>query len=402
MSFFRNINVADFAWVGVAPITSRYFADYGATTVRVESNLRPETLRFGAPFRDGKPTVNGSPFFANFNAGKYGMSLNLKHPRAKEVAARLLRWADIMTDSFTAGSMKRLGLDYEWARSVNPSIIYISSTNQGQTGTYRSHPGFGTQLASLSGFISLSGWPDRTPAATWGAYTDWINPKFGVAFLTAALERRRLTGQGMYIDQSQMEGALQFLAPWLLDYTVNGRVANRQGNRTSRGAPHNAYPCAGEDRWCVITVFNDAHWTALKKAMGDPAWASEPRFGTVLGRKRNEEELDVLIGGWTQALDAHEVMRALQAEGVPAGVVQSGKDLFEDPQLKHRGHYVEHDHCAIGRHHYDSFAFRLSELDGGPQGPGPCLGEHNDILYRDILGYSEEELAELIIDGVLD
>ena len=401
-SVFEGLKVADFSWVGVGPITMRWLSDYGATVVRIESMTRPETLRRAPPFRDEEPGVNRSAFYANFNGGKYGVSLNLKHPKALDVAKRFIAWADIVSDSFTAGAMERLGLGYETARKINPGVIYYSSTNQGQTGPFRAQPGFGTQLASMAGFVHISGWPDREPAGPYGAYTDFISPKFGVAAIGAALEYRRRTGKGMHIDLSQLEVALQFIAPLILDYTANGRVAGRVGNRSRRAAPHNAYPCAGEDRWCAVTVFTDQQWLALRKAMGDPEWARAREFATLLGRKRNEERLDELLGRWTRRHDPHELMHALQKAGVPAGVVQSSEELFSDPQLSHRGHFAVRRHPEIGDHAYDNFPPRLSLTPGSPDGPAPCLGEHNDTVYREMLGLSGEEIAELIVEGAMD
>ncbi len=402
MSIFRGLNIADFSWVGVGPISMRYFADYGAAVVRIESASRPETLRRGPPFKDGKPGLDRGAFFANYNAGKYSVSLNLKHPGARAVAARFVAWADVVAESFTAGAMDRLGLGYEWARRINPAVIYISSTNQGQTGPYAAQPGFGTQLVSLAGFTHIAGWPDRAPAGTYGAYTDFVNPKFAVATLAAALEWRRRTGQGVRLDLSQLEGGLQFLAPLVLDYIASGRIAGRHGNRARHAAPHGAYSCLGDDRWCVITVFTDAQWLGLRRAMGEPVWSREPRFATLLGRKRHEDELDALVSEWMRALPPEEVMRRCQAQGVPAGVVESTADLFSDPQLTHRGHFAVRDHAVIGPHAYDSFAFRLSRTPGGPAGPGPCLGQHNEQVLKGFLGYSDGELAELVVQGVLE
>lgn len=399
---FEGLKIADFSWVGVGPITMRYFADYGATVVRIESASRPDTLRRAPPYKDDEAGIDRSGFFANFNGGKYGVALDLKHPRGRAVAERFIAWADVVAESFTAGVMERLGLGYDRARKINPGVIYFSSTNQGQTGPYRAQPGFGTQLSSLAGFTQLVGWPDRDPAGTYGAYTDFINPRYGAAVVAAALEYRRATGKGLHIDLSQLEGALQFVAPLMLDYTVNGRTAGRQGNRSRRGAPHNAYPCKGHDRWCVITVFTDAHWLALRRVMGDPSWATESRFATLLGRKRNEQELDALLSQWTATMPPHEAMHRLQQAGVPAGVVQSSEELFSDPQLKAREHFRLWEHAEIGPHHYDSFAFRLSETPGSPAGPGPCLGQHTDVVLRDFLGYDDEEIAQLVIEGVLE
>jgi benzylsuccinate CoA-transferase BbsF subunit len=402
VTVFDGVKVADFAWVGAGPITTRYLSDYGATVVRIESATRPEFLRTSQPFRDGVPGVNRSAFYATFNGGKQGISLNLKTPKGLEVARRLIAWADIVSESFTAGTMQRLGLDYEQARRINPSVIYFSSTNQGQTGPYAAQPGFGTQLVSLAGLTNLSGWPDRDPAGTYGAYTDFMAPRFGAAALAGALEYRRRTGRGMQIDLSQLECAVHFLTPLVLEEAAMGRSMGRNGNRSQRAAPHNAYPCRGDDRWCVITVFTDADWAALRREMGDPEWAQESRFASLLGRKRNEEELDERIGVWTRGFDAHRLMEHLQEAGVPAGVVQTAPDLFRDPQLQSRGHFVEHEHPEIGRHWYERFAFRLSRSPGGPGSPGPLLGEHNESFYRDELGYDPDEIADMVAEGVIN
>ena len=317
---FEGVKVADFSWVGVGPITMRYLADYGATVVRIESIQRPDFLRLAAPFRDGEPGIDRSGFFANYNGGKLGASLDLKHPKALDVAKRFIAWADVVAESFTAGTIERLGLGYEAAREVNPGVIYFSSTNQGQTGRYRMQPGFGTQLVSLAGFTQIIGWPDGEPCGTYGAYTDFISPRYGAALLAAALDRRRKTGEGMRIDLSQLETGLQFLAPLLLDYTANGRVAGRVGNRSPCAAPHNAYPCAGDDRWCVITVLDDAQWRALRSAMGDPGMGGLVRLrhdpGTQAQRgppRRAHRRLDAGLRGPGSYADATRRRRSLPA-----------------------------------------------------------------------------------------
>lgn len=399
---FEGLKVADFSWVGVGPITTRYLADYGATVIRVESVKRPDFLRTAAPFPSWEPGINRSGFFANYNGGKMSASLNLKHPGAMEVARRFIAWADVFAESFTAGTIERLGLGYDEVSKVNPGIIYFSSTNQGQTGTYRMQPGFGTQLVSLAGFTQIIGWPDGEPCGTYGAYTDFISPRYGIALVAAALDRRRKTGEGMRIDLSQLESGLQFLAPLLLDFTANGRVAGRVGNRSIAAAPHNAYPCAGEDRWCVIAAMNDGHWHALRRAMGDPQWAASATFATLIGRKRNEDRLDELIGRWTRGFEAQALMRMLQSAGVPAGVVQTSQELFSDEQLKFRRHFSFETHPEIGVHAYDNFAPRLSDTPGSVTGPAPCLGEHNDLVYSEILGYTDKEITRLSAEGVLD
>jgi benzylsuccinate CoA-transferase BbsF subunit len=397
-----GLKVADFSWVGVGPVTAKSLADHGATVVHVESLTRPETLRGAGPFKDNQPGVNRSAFFANFNSSKIGISLNLAVPEARAAARRLIGWADVMLESFTPGVVRRWGLDYESLREDHPSLVVFSTNMQGQTGPHAHQPGFGTVLACLAGFNHLTGWPDREPAGLYGAYTDFIAPRFAISVLLAALEHRWETGEGQYIDLSQYETALQFLAPVLLDYAANGRVAARIGNDDTAAAPHGALPSAGEDRWLAIAVGSDAEWRALVQALGDPEWTQERRFATILGRRRHAAELAERLATWTRIRTPREAMHALQAAGVPAGAVQTCDELHDDPQLAHRGHFRRLRHPEIGEHAYDSPAFRLSRTPAVLSRPGPLLGQHNELVLKDLLGYSDDEIAELVIAGALE
>lgn len=396
----EGVKAVDFSWVGVGPLIVKYLADHGATVVRVETGLRPDPLRTAPPFKDGQPGLNRSAFFANYNTSKYGVTLNLEHPKGPEVARRLIAWADVVVESFTPGTMARWGLDYESVRRWKPEVIYLSTSQLGQTGPWAGQPGYGVQLAAFSGFYHLASWPDRDPSGPYGAYTDFINPRFGVSALLAALLRRRRTGQGCRIDLAQLEGGLQFLGPLLMDRMVSGRDPQPQGNRDPQACPHNAYPCRGEDRWIAIACFTDAHWSNLVAAMGNPEWAQDPRFRTLRGRQAHEAELDARLAEWTRGWEAHELMAHLQERGVPAGVVQSPEDLHRDPQLAHRGHFVALRHGEIGEHRYDGIPFRLSRTPGVLRMPGPCLGEHNEEVYRGLLGMGEEEYRALQEEGV--
>ncbi len=399
---FEGLKVADFSWVGVGPITTKYLADHGATVVRVESTTRPDVLRLLPPFKGGKPGLNRSQFFANYNTNKLSLSLNLGVPEGREVARRLVMWADVVAESFTPGTMAAWGLDYEAISKIKPDIIMISTCQQGQTGPHARFGGFGQLAAALGGYYEVTGWPDREPAGPYGAYTDFICPPFALAALVAALDYRRRTGRGQYLDLSQLECGLQFLGPALLDYAVNGRIATRAGNRDPYACPHGAFPCAGEDRWVAVAVTSDREWRALCQVLGRPEWAEDPRFATFLGRRRHEDLLEGLIGEATRSWDPFDLMAALQAAGVPAGVVQRCSDLHRDPQLKHRGHWVTLDHCEMGPTVYDGIPFRLSETPGQLERAAPCLGEHTEFVLRELLGYTDEEVAELAAAGALE
>jgi benzylsuccinate CoA-transferase BbsF subunit len=399
---FDGLKVADFSWVGVGPITTKYLADHGATVVRVESATRPDVLRVIPPFKGGVPGLNRSQFFANYNTSKLGLALNLNTPEGREVAWRLIMWADVVAESFTPGTMKAWGLDYEAIARVRPDIIMISTCQQGQTGPHAHYAGFGQLASALGGYYEVTGWPDREPAGPYGAYTDFICPPFALAALVAALDYRRRTGKGQYLDLSQFECGLQFLGPALLDYAVNGRVATRAGNRDSQACPHGAFPCAGDDRWVAVAVTTDREWQEFCRVLGHPEWATDSRFATFLARRQNEDLLESLVAEATRTRDAYELMAALQAARVPAGVVQRCSDLHRDPQLAHRGHWVTLNHCEMGPTVYDGIPFRLSETPGRLERPAPCLGEHTEFVLKELLGYTDEEIAGLVIAGALE
>ena len=253
----EGVHILDFAWVGVGPITTKYFADNGAEVIRVESASHPDVLRIGPPWKDAIPGINRSQFFASYNTSKKGITLDLGKPKARDIAKRLVPWADIIVESFTPKAMRNWGLDYENLRELRPDLIMLSTCMQGQTGPNALYPGFGQLMAALSGFYYISGYGPGSCTPPYGAYTDFIAPRFSAFALLAALDYRRRTGKGQYIDMSQYEAAMQNLAPALIDYHATGRVLGPQANASARYAPHGAYRCADEDgneRWMAIAV----------------------------------------------------------------------------------------------------------------------------------------------------
>lgn len=398
---FAGVKFADFSWIGVGPITAKYFADHGATVVRVETEHPADRLRLVGPFKDDVPGVNRSQFFASFNTSKMSLALNLKRPEGLEVAKRLIGWADVCLDSFTAGTMAGLGLGYEVARQINPSVIMASTCLLGQTGPAAALAGYGYHAAAICGFYEVTGWNDRPPAGPFNAYTDTIAPRFLAATLMAALDHRRRTGEGQYVDQAQMESALYFLAPELLDYQVSGRMPRRAGNESPTAAPHDAYPCAGKDEWCAIAVESDAQWRALRAVLGNPSWASAADLDTTAGRIARREIIDRKLEKFTCRHEPRALMDLLQRAGVPAGMVQRSSDHLEDPQLHHRRFFRRMNHPEMGEVPYEGHQFRILGYDNGPRTPAPCLGEHSIAVLQEILGYGDEELAELAAGGAL-
>ena len=399
---FEGVKFLDFSWVVVGPSVVRYFADHGAEVIHVESASNVDVLRVIPPFKDEVPGVDRSGYFANYNCNKYGVTINLRNPKGVELARRLVKWADVVVESFTPGVMKRFGLHYEELKKIKPDIIMASTCQLGQDGPLASFRGFGVQGASLAGFWGITGYPGGPPTGLYGAYCDSLAHRYLMIAILMALKYKRRTGKGQYIDQSQTESGIHFLAPALLDYVVNGRVWEPGGNRNPLAVPHNAYRCQGDDRWCVIAISTDEEWEAFTKAIGRPDWVQDPKFATFPKRKENEEELDKLVEQWTTNYPAEEVMYSLQKAGVPAGIVEKAQDLHQDPQLKHRNHFWVLEHPVIGHHTYDAPAFRLSKTPAEPRTPAPCLGEHNELVCSQILGLSNEELTELLAQGVLE
>lgn len=393
---FAGLKVADFAWVGVGPITSKFLADHGATVVRVESENRPDVLRGAPPCRDNVPGINRSQFFGDFNTSKLGLALDLTQDEAIAIAKRLIAWSDVMIESFTPGAVQRMGLDYERLREINPGLVMVSTCLMGQTGPARKMSGYGYHAGAIAGYYEVTGWPDRAPSGPWTAYTDTIAPRFVSTVLAAALDRRRRTGEGCYIDLAQLEAALHFLGPELLDYQVNGRSVTRIGNRDRFAAPQGCYPCLGEDNWVAIAVDTDEQWRALAGVVG----CSEDH-STNAERLAAHDAIDEVVSAWTSERDPVSAARELQAAGVPAGVVQRSSDLLKDPQYAHRGFYRELEHGEMGRIPYAGHQYRISDYDNGPRGPAPQLGEHSFQVLTELLGMSDEEVGEAFASGAI-
>jgi len=398
-SALYGTRVIDFSWQYTGPAATKFLGDYGAEVIKIENAARPDDIRLSRPFKDGIPGMNRSACFANINTSKYGITLDLNHHKGIEVAKRLVPLGDIVIESFRPGVMKRWGLDYEELKKTKPDIIMASMSIQGQTGPFSGQSGIGTFLQGAVGITHFTGWPDRDPTGTPIPYLNWIAPWFLLVAIMAALDYRRRTGRGQYIDFSQFEPSLHFLAPALLDYTTNGRIQTRRGNRSDRAAPHQAYRCKGGDRWCAIAVCSDQEWKSFCRVIGNPEWTRDPRFSTILGRKEHEDELDRLLEKWTIDSTAEEVMMIMQSAGVAAGIVQNGEDLVDrDPQLRHRHHFHALDHPELGSHICEVAPFRLSDSPANPR-RAPCLGEHTEFICRQFLGMSDEEFVGLMQAG---
>ena len=388
----QGLRVIDFTWVLAGPFSTRIFADWGAEVIKVQSKVT---------MGDGEQNASG--YFNTWNRNKLGVVLNLNKPQAIEIAGRLIDISDVVIENFTPRVMRNWGLDYNTLREGKPDIIMLSMSGMGQDGPLRDYTAFGPTIQALSGITFLTTFPGRSPMGLGYSYADHISGLMGALAVLEALEYRQRTGRGQYIDLSELEAMSTLMGTAVLDYEANGRVAFPTGNRPAHqiAAPHGAYRCKGEDRWCAIAVFTEKEWEALMGVMGHPSWANEERFATPLDRWQNIDQLDPLVEEWTRDYSAEEVMSLLQGVGVAAGVVQDAAGLAKDPQLKARGFFVELDHPALGRTFSDGSPIKLSETSAQFQRAGPLLGQDNEYVYRELLGMSEGEIARYVEDGVI-
>ncbi|ETW97999.1 MAG: hypothetical protein ETSY1_20625 [Candidatus Entotheonella factor] len=397
----HGIRVLDFTWVWAGPIMCRHLADYGAEVVTIEN---PDYIDLARQliYKDGEYDPDMAIAYTNFNAGKKSVSLNMAEPEAIDIVKRLVTISDVVIESMTPKAMRRWGLTYDDLRQIKPDIIMLSTCMQGQTGPYSMSPGNGAILPALAGISEVTGWPDRGPTGQGGPYTDFLAGAMGAAAVMTALVHRERTGEGQYIDLSQNECSMQFLTPAFLDYSANGRVASRLGNRRPGFAPHGVYRCAGEDEaWCTISVHTDAEWQALCEVLGQPDWAQDAKYATRQSREAHAEALDAHLAAWTEQHSAQEVMERLQSASVPAAVVHDAAGLDTDPQLAHRQHYAHTDHPRIGDNVIDRYGFRLSATPDAVQVPAPLLGQHNDYVLGGLLGLSQEDIDRLTTAGVV-
>ncbi|MGE0728106.1 MAG: CaiB/BaiF CoA transferase family protein [Acidimicrobiia bacterium] len=390
-----GVKILDFMWAMAGPATTRVLADYGATVVRVESEHKLEVARTLQPFIGGQSGAESSGLFMNMNAGKLGLAIDMGNPASREVILDLVRWADVLCESFSPRAMAAWGLGYDVLREVNPQLIMLSSCLMGQTGPLAHFAGFGNLAAAISGFHHITGWPDRDPSGPFSAYTDYVAPRFSVAIVMAALEERRRSGQGQYIDYSQAESCLHLLGPALLGFELNGRVAGRHGNEDPTFAPHGVFRCAPRngdtDRWAAVAVTTDEQWRALCGVLERPDLASLDGAA----RRARRAELDAVVAAWCATRDELEVEHALQAVGVPAHDVGNSPELVADPQLLHRGHFVTVDHALHGPVTIEGSRFRFSRTPATSFRAAPTIGQDGFTILNELLGYDVDRIAEL-------
>ena len=383
-SVLQNIRILDFTWVLAGPYATRILADFGAEAIKVQPLLS-----------EAEEDTFSKGYYNTWNRNKLGITLNLNKPQGVAIARKLVSISDAVVENFTPRVMTNWGLDYESLKKLKQDIIMLSMSTMGNTGPWRDYAGFGPTVQAFSGITYLTSYPGKPPLGLGYSYADHVAGLMAVLALLGALEYRRRTGEGQFIDVSQVEAMASLLGDAIVDYTRNGKTVEPVGNSSTHAAPHGVYRCRGDDRWCAITVFTDEEWQGFKRALGNPNWAEDSRFATLTSRLKNVDELNRLVEGWTRRHTAEEVMTRLQEQEVAAGVVQDASDLANDPQLKQRGFFVELDHPELGKTISDATPIRLSGTPAKYHRAAPTPGQDNDYVYKQLLGMSESEVAEL-------
>jgi benzylsuccinate CoA-transferase BbsF subunit len=399
----NGINVLDFGWALVGSLTGKHLADNGAKVIRLESATRIDLSRTNRMVkRSTGNNPDDKPWYSHLNTSKYSLALNLKNPLAKGVVNKLIRWADVVNENFTPGTLTKLGMDYSYMTKLNPGIIMLSGSAYGQTGPQANEWGVDGTGAAMSGYLDQTGWPDRGPVGPNVPYGDVILPYINALAIVAALDYRRRTGKGQYLDASMVETCVHFNTPLLLDVQANNHLHKRSGNRIDYACPHGIFPCSGDDRWCAIAVFNEEQWHAFCKVIGNPDWAGAPKFSNMKSRKDNEDALEKIIAEWTARHRDYDVMHQMQLAGVPAGVVQTMEDIVDhDPQLKERQFLVPLENPALGIFGHPTQPYKLSKTPSTIH-RAPNLGENTECICLSVLGMTDEEFATLVGEGLFE
>lgn len=397
----EGVRVADFSWVWAGPHSAMYLAMLGADVIRVESSQRIDITRRLAPFADNVPGPNRAGYFNQYNQGKRSITLNLKHSDGIRVARDLVAASDIVTENFNAGVMDKLGLGYEDLKKVKPDIIMISFPAYGVSGPKKHYVAYGMIQVAMTGLAYLTGYPGGGPSEVGLSYAD-PNTAVHVAFaLVCALWHKRRTGEGQYIDMSQWDAGIGLTVEGFMDYVMNGTAPARQGNRDLLEAPQGVFRCSGDDEWVAIACWTDAQWQGLCEAMERSDLTQDERFASAEGRKAHEEQIEAAISHWTSTKASQEAERILQLHSVPSYQVLSNRGLAEDEQLNAWGGFVDLEYPEIGVRRHIGAPWHFSMSNVGVHRRAPLLGEHTDQVLHDVLGYSEERIADLHEKGAL-
>lgn len=405
-----HIRICDFTGQLAGAGATRFLAAFGADVIRIEDPVREgrwDILRGNRPYRPGQSGIEAGGAFNNHNVNKLGITLNLRTDDAKDILRKLIAQSDVVSENFAAGVLDRMGFGYEELKAIKPDIIYVSNCGFGHRGPYTSYKTWGPIVQAISGLTHTSGLPDQPPAG-WGySYMDHTGAYYMAIAILAALHHRNATGEGQWVDLACTEAGAALNGPAILDYTVNGRPSRREGSPDANHsqwpamAPHNIYPCSGDDNWVAVACRTDDEWKALAGLINE-RWTSDSRWDRLSGRLEWQDELDANIRAWTEKRDKFIVATRCRNAGVPAAPVQKpGERIDHDPNTEGWGLWPTVKHSYMGDVRVDGLPVHLSETDWSLEWGAGCLGEHNEQVLCDLLGYSKDDLARFREEGIV-
>jgi benzylsuccinate CoA-transferase BbsF subunit len=394
-----GLRVLDFAWIGAGALVTKALAELGAEVVRIESRARPDNLRQSPPFRPGVGGLDASGYFASRNPDKKSVALNMKHPRARSIAMTLAEQSDVFASNFRTGVLERWGMGYDDVREVNPRIVYLTMPMQGRDGPHRNYVGFGSTIAALAGLVHTTAAPGRAPIGTGTHYPDHVpNPGHALVALLAAIYHQQRTGEGQCVELSQLESTVNVVGHGIVQSSLGAQV-KPAGNRLPGCAPRGVYRCASGE-WLAISCQTERHWEATADTLGHPEWLTDSRFATLYDRLEHADQLDAELSAGLESVPRSAVVDKLVGAGVPAGPVNTAKDMLSDPHLVDRGFWQPVQHSVIGEIPMSHLPFRIDGCPRPTMTAPPLLGEHTREVAITLLGLTEDQYRELADDGL--
>ncbi len=393
----EGIRVLDLSQVYAGPVASRTLADIGAEVIRIESSVRstrggPQPQP-GAVYPDNDPgekPYNRSAYYNELHRNKLAISLDLSREQGKKVFRKLVRVSDVVLENFTPRVMANFGLDYPALKEIKPEIIVVSISAYGQTGPYRDYVSFGRGIEAMAGLAQITGYPESQPLGPGTAYADATGGLHAAFAVLVALRHRRQTGKGQHIDLSLRESLTALMGEQLLGHSMNKRAPERTGNHDACAMLQDCYRCQGDDQWIAIAIHSEEELEMLGRVIGNP-----------LNPGDETDKLRQRIETWTTRYDPQEAMRILQQAGVRAGAVLDAAQINSNPHLRERGFFEKVTHPEAGTHSHPGMPWKLSQTPGRIRAPAPCFAEHNDYVFRELLGLSAKEIAELEENGTI-
>ncbi len=398
-----GIRVANFGWGWLGPVAGQTLSRLGAEVYKIESYVRVDINRTIPPFAKGhEKDPNCSIQNHAAWSGNGSVTINLKKPEGQQLARELAGQCDLVLENFGPGVMKKLNLDYQQLKAVNPNSLLISMPAAGLIGALKNVRTYGMSLSSITGLDSITGYTGGPPIPMENAYADPLGGIIGAFAAVLALNYRKRNGRGQHIDFSQQEGVMQLMGPAFMDLAFNGRVAGPRSNLHPQdaAAPHGVFPCQGEDRWISIAVANDTEWANLVTAMGAPEWACGSQFETLQGRLDNIESLHSELSDWTRPQDDYALAETLQKAGVAAAPVLNIGDLLSDPHYQARNTFVEVEH-PLGFKETVYGNYVKTHHAEAPLATGPVMGQDNEHVFKGLLQMPESRYEQLVADQVI-